>query len=73
MTDIEWGTFVSIFLIGGVAGGLTAGSLAAKYGRKRTLFYNNVFFIIGGLFMSVNPDFYTLCLGRFIVGFGAGI
>lgn len=83
MSDLVWGVFVSIFLVGGVVGGLAGGhigqvlsrilSLWQMYGLKRTLLWNNVFFLSGGIGLYMSQNTISLCISRFIVGLGAGI
>lgn len=47
--------------------------MAARFGRKRSLLWNNTLFIAGGLCLAAAPNFELLCLGRLLVGLGAGI
>jgi MFS family permease len=71
--DLIWGFFVSIYLLGGIIGGLAGGHLASFYGRRVTLIYNNAFFLIGGLSLYSAPHILILCTSRFILGLGAGV
>ncbi|CAG8676572.1 5397_t:CDS:2 [Cetraspora pellucida] len=59
--------------MGGIFGGLSAGSLQTIFGRKNTLIYNSFTWIIGGVLLgaSVNPIMF-IC-GRIITGIGSGI
>ncbi|KAJ3224132.1 hypothetical protein HK099_000182 [Clydaea vesicula] len=76
-TQPDSGIFVNCIpmddLFNGVIGGLIGGFLAAKYGRKAVLIYNNLFFIIGGLFLSLGNEVVWLCVGRVLLGIGSGI
>jgi len=73
MTDTEWFTFVAMFPLGGLIGGLSGGPIADLIGRRNTLFFNNLFFIIAYVLMSLFSNFEVLAAGRFIVGVGAGV
>lgn len=37
MNDLEWGVFVSIFVIGGILGSFVGGPSTKQYGRTRTV------------------------------------
>lgn len=69
--DIVWSTVVSIFLVGGVTGSLSAGWLADKLGRRGALATGNIFGIIGAVFFisvkAINSVEF-LMLGRVLVG-----
>ncbi|KAJ3392916.1 Solute carrier 2, facilitated glucose transporter member 1 [Entophlyctis sp. JEL0112] len=73
MTDVQWGLFVSVFLLGGTLGGLSGGTLAARLGRRRLLFVNNTLLITSALVLASAPTFFWLCVGRVVGGIGAGI
>ncbi|KAJ3394888.1 serine protease [Entophlyctis sp. JEL0112] len=73
MTDVQWGLFVSVFLLGGTAGGLSGGALAARLGRRRLLFVNNALLITSALILASASNFFWLCAGRVLGGIGAGI
>ena len=69
--NILWSAIVSIFLIGGVSGSLTAGLLADKLGRKGALAIGNICGIIGASFFLLTPTLNSvelLLAGRLIVG-----
>ncbi|KAK9764994.1 Bifunctional purine biosynthesis protein PurH [Basidiobolus ranarum] len=72
MSDLIWGFSIGIFCIGGLLGGLSAGPIADKLGRNRTLFWNNINFIIGGMFMACSVNVPMFTIGRFFVGLGSG-
>ncbi|KAJ3187098.1 hypothetical protein HDU85_007136 [Gaertneriomyces sp. JEL0708] len=73
MNDWQWGTFVSMYLFGGIFGALSGGHWTTSLGRRRTIFYNNIVFLLGGVCMALGPSTSALTLGRFIVGVAAGI
>ncbi|KND00732.1 sugar porter (SP) family MFS transporter [Spizellomyces punctatus DAOM BR117] len=72
MDDWQWGIFVSMFLLGGIIGGLTGGHIADNLGRRRTLLILNVGFIIGGALLALSSAPFSLYFGRFIIGIAAG-
>ncbi|TPX44282.1 hypothetical protein SeLEV6574_g04587 [Synchytrium endobioticum] len=61
MDDWSWGIFVSIFLLGGIVGGLSGGYIGAK-----------LVYIPGTLCMVFGNTLVELSFGRFLVGVGAG-
>ncbi|KAJ3089691.1 hypothetical protein HK102_005734 [Quaeritorhiza haematococci] len=73
MDDWQWGIFVSSFLLGGIVGGLSGGYFATTFGRKTSLRWNNILYIVGGLFLSIGSEVVWLCVGRVFVGLAAGI
>lgn len=71
-----WGFTVSIFAIGGMIGSFVAGYFASRFGRKKSMLWNNVLAIIGIAFMGCSKlsGFYELLIvGRFITGLNNGI
>ncbi|KAJ1929496.1 Bifunctional purine biosynthesis protein PurH [Tieghemiomyces parasiticus] len=71
--DLTWGVAVALFAIGGLVGGLTAGMAANRFGRRLVLIFNNVFFTLGGLVLSVSPNVALFGLGRILTGIGCGV
>jgi MFS transporter, SP family, galactose:H+ symporter len=63
---------VSILLIGGLAGALSAGPIADKIGRKRAIALTSVLFVVGAAIISVSGSYEMLLWGRFISGLGVG-
>ncbi|XP_008217167.1 solute carrier family 2, facilitated glucose transporter member 3 isoform X2 [Nasonia vitripennis] len=71
-----WSTIVSIFLIGGVTGSLTASLLADKLGRRCALSIGNVCGIIGAIAFLLTPTLNSIeffLLGRLFVGLSGGL
>ncbi|TPX57119.1 hypothetical protein PhCBS80983_g04055 [Powellomyces hirtus] len=73
MTDWEWGTFVSLFLLGGVIGGLTGGHLSSAYGRRRALLCTNFLFALGTLSITLAHSPMPLFAARLLTGIAAGM
>ncbi|XP_012269365.2 solute carrier family 2, facilitated glucose transporter member 1-like isoform X2 [Athalia rosae] len=74
--NVVWSTVVSIFLIGGVTGSLSAGWLADKLGRRGALAIGNALAILAAiLFLCVKAinSVEVLMAGRLIVGLSAGL
>ena len=68
------GTFImSMALWGTVVGALLGGIPADKFGRRRTLFWIGVLFLVSALGSAFAPDEYTFSFFRFIGGLGVGI
>ncbi|MDD3591744.1 MAG: MFS transporter [Sulfurovum sp.] len=68
------------FLAGIVVGGYALtqalfqvpfGLMSDKFGRKKTLLFGLIIFIIGSVICALSDDIYTLMLGRFLQGAGA--
>ena len=67
------GIFImSMALWGTVVGALLGGIPADKFGRRRTLFWIGVLFLVSALGSSFAPDEYTFSFFRFIGGLGVG-
>ncbi|MFT7628704.1 MAG: SP family xylose:H+ symportor-like MFS transporter, partial [Ulvibacter sp.] len=67
------GTFImSMALWGTVIGALLGGIPADKFGRRRTLFWIGVLFLVSAIGSSFAPDEYTFSFFRFIGGLGVG-
>ncbi len=64
---------VSILLIGGLLGALSAGPIADKIGRKRAIALASVLFIIGAAMIGLSGSYAMLLFGRFISGLGVGV
>lgn len=74
--SILWSTIVSIFLIGGVTGSLSASYLANQIGRKGALAVGNICGIIGGIMFLLVPTLNSIelfLLGRIFVGLSGGL
>lgn len=69
--DIEW--VVSAYMLTFAAGLLPAGSLADKFGRKRTLLIGLLVFIVASLACGLAPTALTLNIARGVKGIGAAL
>lgn len=76
LRDIIWSLAVSIFAIGGMIGGITAPTVANRFGRKRGLVLNNSVAIFGVTLMTLSrwtESIECLIIGRFFIGLNCGL
>ena len=69
--EISW--FVSIIALGEILGGICAGPMLDKYGRKTVIIINTIPFVIGWLIIAASSSISCVYIGRFITGFGASV
>lgn len=67
------GTMVSILEIGALVSSLMVSSIGEKFGRRFTIKYGSLIFIIGGLIQTVSWRMGCLVFGRIISGVGVGL
>jgi sugar porter (SP) family MFS transporter len=63
---------ISVVLIGCVIGAGSAGWLADRFGRRRTLIAAGIVFGVGALASAASPEVVTLLVSRFVVGVAIG-
>jgi sugar porter (SP) family MFS transporter len=68
----QHGLTVSIALIGTVIGAMLGGIPSDKLGRKKTLFWIAVIFLVSAVGSALAIDWYTFLVFRFIGGLGVG-
>jgi SP family arabinose:H+ symporter-like MFS transporter len=68
----EHGLTVSIALIGTVVGAMLGGIPSDNLGRKKTLFWIAVLFLVSAVGSALAIDWYTFLLFRFVGGLGVG-
>lgn len=68
----EHGLTVSIALIGTVIGALVGGFPSDKIGRKNTLFWIGVLYLVSAVGSALATDWYSFLFFRFIGGLGVG-
>ncbi|XP_034566110.1 solute carrier family 2 member 11, like [Notolabrus celidotus] len=74
--SLIWSFMVSIYCIGGLLGGVMAGSLLSRFGRKQCLLLNNVVAIVGAVLMICSRtavSFEMIMVGRFLYGINSGL
>lgn len=62
----------SALSVGAIGGAVVAGYLADKIGRKRTIVFCDVLFIVGAIVQATIHDKWPFAIGRFIMGIGVG-
>ncbi|KAK9383292.1 general substrate transporter [Kockiozyma suomiensis] len=72
-TRAQLGTMVAILEIGAFLSSLMVGRVGDIIGRRRTIFYGSIVFVIGGGFQTFSIGMNTMILGRIISGFGVGM
>jgi SP family arabinose:H+ symporter-like MFS transporter len=68
----EHGLTVSIALIGTVVGAMLGGIPSDKLGRKKTMFWIAVLFLVSAVGSALAIDWYTFLFFRFVGGLGVG-
>jgi len=61
---------VSVVLVGAMAGALIGGVVADRIGRRATLVWASIIFIVGSLLAPLSPNAFTLIFARVIIGAG---
>ncbi|MEK6481072.1 sugar porter family MFS transporter [Catalinimonas sp. 4WD22] len=72
LSSVQHGLTVSIALIGTVIGALFGGIPSDAWGRKKTLFWIAVLYLISALGSALVTDWYLFLFFRFIGGLGVG-
>ena len=73
LSIVEQGMVVSFILLGALLGALTAGVLADRIGRKRTIVITAVILVIGAATICFGHSLEAILLGRFISGVSIGV
>ncbi|XP_034707895.1 sugar transporter ESL1-like isoform X7 [Vitis riparia] len=69
----EYSVFGSLWTVGGIMGALISGRTADLIGRRGTMWFADIFCIMGWLFVAFAKDFWWLDFGRLATGFGVGL
>jgi len=73
MSSGEEGWLVAMVPVGALISSAFSGKISDIFGRKKTLFFTAVFFILGAIVSSVSQNVLTLIIGRLIIGIAIGI
>src|SRR5579871_3969586 len=63
---------VSVVLIGAMTGAIVGGAVADRIGRRKTLVWAGIVFIVGSVLAPLSPNVATLIVARAIIGLGIG-
>ncbi|KAK9472097.1 general substrate transporter [Dipodascopsis tothii] len=69
----ELGTMVAILEIGALISSLVVGKVGDIIGRRKTIFYGAMIFVVGGFFQTLSGTMNVMILGRIISGVGVGM
>lgn len=69
----EIGSMVAILEIGALVSSLLVGRLGDAIGRRKTILYGAIIFVIGGVVQTFTTGFISMIIGRTISGFGVGM
>lgn len=72
LSTFEEELVVSIVLVGAMVGALTGGAIADRIGRRATLVWASIIFMLGSLLAPLSPNVVTLIIARAIIGLGIG-
>jgi sugar porter (SP) family MFS transporter len=72
LSPLQHGLTVSIALIGTVIGALFGGIPSDRIGRKRTLFWIAVLYLVSALGSALSTNWYLFMIFRFLGGLGVG-
>ncbi|KAF1961384.1 hypothetical protein CC80DRAFT_589762 [Byssothecium circinans] len=71
-TSAELGTMVAILEVGAFISSLSVGRIGDLLGRRRTILWGSVIFVVGGALQTFAGSMYVMMLGRIIAGLGVG-
>lgn len=73
LSNFDQALIVSILLIGALIGAFVGGYFADIIGRKKTMLFSIILFVIGTVIMIVSNRLSEFMVGRFVLGLGVGI
>ncbi|XP_034706782.1 sugar transporter ERD6-like 5 isoform X2 [Vitis riparia] len=68
-----YSVFGSILTIGGIVGAVICGKITDLFGRRGTMWFSDIFCIMGWLAIALAKNYWWLDLGRLSIGFGIGL
>jgi sugar porter (SP) family MFS transporter len=72
LSSFQQGTVVSVLLLGAIVGALSAGRVADRLGRKKTLGLVALIFALGIAIAALASGYAMILVGRVIMGLGVG-
>lgn len=73
LSSFNWSIIVSAMVFGAFVGALCSGPLTDQLGRKKSLMFTATLFIISTLLLSCSQGFYSLLIGRCLLGLSIGV
>jgi SP family galactose:H+ symporter-like MFS transporter len=73
MSTAEIGWVVAMVPVGALISSVFSGKISDIFGRKKTLFFTALFFILGALVSSLTKTVSSLIIGRLIIGVAIGV
>ena len=61
-----------MFAVGGLVGALASGPLSERLGRRDSMLYMNISFVIGAVLISTSTSSAQFAIGRIFVGIASG-
>ncbi|KAF2736863.1 MFS monosaccharide transporter-like protein [Polyplosphaeria fusca] len=71
-SSAEIGTMVAILEVGAFVSSLSVGRIGDVIGRRRTILYGSIIFVVGGALQTFANGMPMMMLGRIIAGLGVG-
>ncbi|KAF4542792.1 Sugar/inositol transporter [Lasiodiplodia theobromae] len=71
-TRAQIGTMVAILEVGAFISSIAVGRIGDAIGRRRTILYGSLIFVVGGAFQTCANDLTMMMVGRIIAGLGVG-
>jgi sugar porter (SP) family MFS transporter len=72
LSNFQQELVTSLLLVGAMAGGLIAGRVADRVGRKKTVLGTALVFIAGVLLAALTPSYPVLLIARIVIGLAVG-
>ena len=72
LTDVMHGIAIGVALYGTVIGALAGGVPAARFGRKKTLIWIGIFYLVSAIGSAIAQDVYVFMAFRFLGGLAIG-
>lgn len=73
LSDLLHGVAIGAALYGTVLGALVGGWPTDRFGRRKTLLWIGILYLVSAIGSGLAPDVYTFIIARFIGGVGVGI
>ncbi|RLE79971.1 MAG: hypothetical protein DRJ51_06715 [Thermoprotei archaeon] len=70
LSKMDFSYLISVGLLGTVLGGVLAGMLADKFGRRKVLYSSLLMYSLGTIMLSLSQSFQVASVARLIIGIG---